>query len=143
MKNRKSLVGQYFSEGIGDTDDAFSYVTEVLPLIGEVVLAFNILESDLDGLICENISDRSDQKGLLVLHSMMYATKVDLYERFSKDKIINFAWDMPIFKRLISKLRECGTLRNRVVHANWQHTCLLYTSPSPRDKRQSRMPSSA
>ena len=24
-----------------------------------------------------------------------------------------------------------------------QHFCLLYTSPSPRDKRQSRMPSSA
>ena len=26
---------------------------------------------------------------------------------------------------------------------NLNHTCLLYTSPSPRDKRQSRMPSSA
>ena len=25
----------------------------------------------------------------------------------------------------------------------WLKTCLLYTSPSPRDKRQSRMPSSA
>ena len=25
----------------------------------------------------------------------------------------------------------------------WKGTCLLYTSPSPRDKRQSRMPSSA
>ena len=25
----------------------------------------------------------------------------------------------------------------------WDATCLLYTSPSPRDKRQSRMPSSA
>ena len=25
----------------------------------------------------------------------------------------------------------------------WQYICLLYTSPSPRDKRQSRMPSSA
>ena len=25
----------------------------------------------------------------------------------------------------------------------WESTCLLYTSPSPRDKRQSRMPSSA
>ena len=25
----------------------------------------------------------------------------------------------------------------------WTYTCLLYTSPSPRDKRQSRMPSSA
>ena len=26
---------------------------------------------------------------------------------------------------------------------NYDSTCLLYTSPSPRDKRQSRMPSSA
>ena len=26
---------------------------------------------------------------------------------------------------------------------DWNVTCLLYTSPSPRDKRQSRMPSSA
>ena len=25
----------------------------------------------------------------------------------------------------------------------WKYDCLLYTSPSPRDKRQSRMPSSA
>ena len=25
----------------------------------------------------------------------------------------------------------------------WHEDCLLYTSPSPRDKRQSRMPSSA
>ena len=25
----------------------------------------------------------------------------------------------------------------------WANACLLYTSPSPRDKRQSRMPSSA
>ena len=29
------------------------------------------------------------------------------------------------------------------VDVNFINTCLLYTSPSPRDKRQSRMPSSA
>ena len=28
-------------------------------------------------------------------------------------------------------------------HVDYKETCLLYTSPSPRDKRQSRMPSSA
>ena len=28
-------------------------------------------------------------------------------------------------------------------HDKWFESCLLYTSPSPRDKRQSRMPSSA
>ena len=33
-----------------------------------------------------------------------------------------------------------GVLPGRVGNRN---TCLLYTSPSPRDKRQSRMPSSA
>ena len=33
----------------------------------------------------------------------------------------------------------CITLRG----AGADKTCLLYTSPSPRDKRQSRMPSSA
>ena len=29
------------------------------------------------------------------------------------------------------------------VHADWGNTCLLYTSPSPRDLSTSRMPSSA
>ena len=33
--------------------------------------------------------------------------------------------------------------RNNINRAGEAVTCLLYTSPSPRDKRQSRMPSSA
>ena len=32
---------------------------------------------------------------------------------------------------------------NPDLNTTWNVTCLLYTSPSPRDKRQSRMPSSA
>ena len=32
--------------------------------------------------------------------------------------------------------------RSRRIY-EWDKICLLYTSPSPRDKRQSRMPSSA
>ena len=31
----------------------------------------------------------------------------------------------------------------RIPPGGWHDDCLLYTSPSPRDKRQSRMPSSA
>jgi hypothetical protein len=122
LKNRKSPIGQYILEGVGDTDDAYEYVEELLPLIGEVVLFFNALESDIDDLICSDISDRSDHKGLLVLHNMMYATKVDLYERFKSEELRICGWDLPVFKELISKLRECGTLRNRVVHANWEYT---------------------
>ena len=35
------------------------------------------------------------------------------------------------------------TTRATRVRFDWAHTCLLYTSPSPRDQRGSRMPSSA
>ena len=40
------------------------------------------------------------------------------------------------YKNRVSKLRD-------VMSDNNMDICLLYTSPSPRDKRQSRMPSSA
>ena len=36
-----------------------------------------------------------------------------------------------------------GTLAGAQVQSIAVYSCLLYTSPSPRDKRQSRMPSSA
>ena len=39
--------------------------------------------------------------------------------------------------------RKTLTDRKFIQNANNNKTCLLYTSPSPRDKRQSRMPSSA
>ena len=45
------------------------------------------------------------------------------------------AGEFTLFNRhLVRELSERGL---------WDETCLLYTSPSPRDKRQSRMPSSA
>ena len=48
------------------------------------------------------------------------------------------------FKRITNYLGEVRTELKRV---NWPTystlTCLLYTSPSPRDRQKSRMPSSA
>ena len=47
-----------------------------------------------------------------------------------------------ISRRLAEELQAKG--EGSVIWANqFDNTCLLYTSPSPRDKRQSRMPSSA
>ena len=53
----------------------------------------------------------------------------------------------------VAMLASCATMNRvsktdaeRVLHEffrNVDFDCLLYTSPSPRDKRQSRMPSSA
>lgn len=122
MKNKRVPVGQNILDGLGETELGCEYVEELMPLIGELVLAFNGLEATLDSLLCETISDRSDQKGLLVLHNMMYATKVDLYKRFNDDFVRMFDWNIPEYENLITNLKECGTLRNRVVHANWECT---------------------
>ena len=39
--------------------------------------------------------------------------------------------------------RDLDPIRDALIACANPETCLLYTSPSPRDKRQSRMPSSA
>ena len=63
--------------------------------------------------------------------------------------ILNYADDhMEIFKKSKNKpLSELSvehrTMVMKVRQVEDLITCLLYTSPSPRDKRQSRMPSSA
>ena len=60
------------------------------------------------------------------------------------DVFLNFAWDG-------EKWRNAGGRANAVVFKDLfefsvaadDSTCLLYTSPSPRDRQKSRMPSSA
>lgn len=122
MRTKTIPVGQLIIDGLGETDNAYDYVYELMPLIGEVVLWFNTLEADIDNVLCGFISDRTDQKGLLVVGNMMYATKLDLFERFTSD-FFRERGDQPAWlPTLLSDLRECGSLRNKVVHANWMHT---------------------
>ena len=48
-------------------------------------------------------------------------------------------------EKIIDTVQETATRRitNNILEINKAHICLLYTSPSPRDQRGSRMPSSA
>ncbi len=85
MRSKKIRVGQFIIEGLGDTDDAYEYVCDLMPKIGEIVIWFNTLESDIDHILCHYISDRSDQMGLMVVSNMMYTTKIDLFEKFTTD----------------------------------------------------------
>lgn len=123
MRSKRTPVGQFIIDGLGETDNAYDYVHELMPLIGELVIWFNALESDIDHILCKFISDRTDQKGLLVVANMMYATKLDLFERFASDFHRTLLQPPPEwFPELMAELRECGTLRNKVVHANWMYT---------------------
>lgn len=122
MEVKRTLVGQSLIDGLGDSDDAYPQISGSFSLIGEIVVMFNLLESQIDSIICEMISDRSAQHGLLVLANMMYSTKVDLFERFARDRCRDREFDLNWLSGFISSLKECGTLRNKVVHANWMQT---------------------
>ncbi|MCT4135549.1 hypothetical protein HZP68_17500 [Elizabethkingia anophelis] len=122
MKQKKKLFEQHIYHEIDDQEKAEEYLENSLPLIGLIVMYFNGLEKSLDNIICQIFTDRSDSTGLIVLHKMSYATKVDLFKRFSED--FHFACDVEIegYQTLISNLRESGRLRNLVVHADWENT---------------------
>ena len=69
-------------------------------------------------------------KGNRIDYSGLPEDETELYKEFLRRKVE------------IDKLVKDGVL-NKAQHDTLLPPCLLYTSPSPRDKRQSRMPSSA
>ena len=65
--------------------------------------------------------------------------KIGGWSQLGESKLTGVARGLHHFVNSAStKFAAIGT--NRILYA---YSCLLYTSPSPRDKRQSRMPSSA
>lgn len=122
MRNMQKHLEQYLSHDIEDEEKAEEYLNGLLPLIGQVVMNFNGLESELDSLICEIISDRTDSFGLIVLHKMNYSTKVDLLGRFCDEFGRHFTSENEHYQDLISRLKAAGRLRNNVVHADWEST---------------------
>jgi len=107
---------------VENEDKVEEYLDQIIPSIGYVVMYFNSLEKSLDSIICEIFTDRTDYTGLIVLHKLNYATKVDLFKRFSDgfhemDEFLISGYD-----DLIRNLKESGRLRNLVVHADWENT---------------------
>ena len=71
-----------------------------------------------------------------------------LVEKYRPTKLENYVGNENI-KKSISKYLEQNDIQNLIFYGptrtkpNTPNTCLLYTSPSPRDRQKSRMPSSA
>ena len=84
--------------------------------------SMSTLRETLNRLASEGFVDALDQRGFFVTP----VSKEDLME------VAN-----------LRVLLECHALKLSIDNGDTDWDCLLYTSPSPRDKRQSRMPSSA
>lgn len=126
MKIKRKPFDQFLMHDIeelnGDLEEA--YLEAAFPLIGQIVMYFNALEKDLDSLIYESFSDRSDQLGIIVIGGMNYSAKIDLFKRYSDLLHITLQGSYEKYDSLIKDLRECGRLRNITVHADWSNTDL-------------------
>jgi hypothetical protein len=122
MKTKLKQFTQHLFHEIEDEDKAEEYLDNALPYIGMIVMYFNSLESTLDSVLCENFTDRTDATGLIVLNKMNYSSKIDLLQRFCDDFQIGMSSRLRGYDQLLADLKECGRLRNLVVHADWEST---------------------
>ena len=125
MKTKRKSFDQFLWHDIDFEDDAAKqeeYLESALPLIGQIVMYFNALEKELDKVIYEGFSDRSDQLGIIIVHNMNYAAKVELFRRHSELFHLGAGQHVDMFEGLIKDLKECGRLRNITVHADWDST---------------------
>ena len=103
-------------------------------------------------LMC-SLTDRQTEVVELLFEGLTnkeIATKLGVSDRFvrkslrtSSIKIENLLERQK--QRLMPQVPENHTIKGVSTYSNgqWVKTCLLYTSPSPRDRQKSRMPSSA
>lgn len=125
MKTKRKGLDQFLWHDIDFEDDMEKqeeYLEAALPLVGQIVMYFNTLEKELDKVIYESFSDRSDQLGIIIIHNMNYSAKVDLFKRHSEQFHLMYGETISVFDGLIKDLKECGRLRNITVHADWENT---------------------
>ena len=64
-------------------------------------------------------------------------------ESISRSKVVGILVEEALDARGIANFGYSNISKSNIFKSDNFKICLLYTSPSPRDKRQSRMPSSA
>jgi hypothetical protein len=126
MKIKEKNFDQYLVHDVAFEESLKKYLEKTAPLIGNIVVKFNTLEEVLNLSICSVFNSRSDMLGLMIIHNLSYAQKVDLFDRFTQQYFLPTQSSSVKIQekrnKLVAALRECGVLRNAVVHANWEST---------------------
>lgn len=108
--------GSVFDNEISDKK-----LNEIMPLLGEIILDFNYLESVLDDVITEFIYERSSDLGFTILAKMSFSQKADLFRDLTVPACKHTGQPKLAlkFNALVKKLKEAGENRNRAIHARW------------------------
>jgi uncharacterized protein YutE (UPF0331/DUF86 family) len=121
MNKEYKKLGQYIFENHNFPGTVGEFLEQTAPLIGYLVHNFNSLDEQLNRAICERVNDRTDEPGAIIIHKMNFSAKVDLFNNLVRSMEIAFESTIPNFKTLIERLKKCATLRNAVVHAEWEN----------------------
>src|SRR6186997_643037 len=121
MKKTHKRLGQYINENHNYEGSIDEFLEETAPVIGRVVHSFNSLDAQLNSSICSIINDRADEIGAVVIYKMTFSNKIELFFRLVKSIELAFGDTLPSFQKLIEDLKKCASLRNAVVHAEWEN----------------------
>ena len=143
------LVGFWYAQPLVITAarDAFltKRVGDVLLLMGVVSLAAYAGVMGFDDLYAWAAEDNLSPLATTLIGLGLIAGPMGKCAQFPMHLWLDEAMEGPNPASILrnSVVVTCGAIVLLKVMPLLQHACLLYTSPSPRDKRQSRMPSSA
>jgi hypothetical protein len=120
MKRKYIHVVQYAFETMNLDGPSEKFLKKTASLIGYIVHRFNTLDGLLNSTICELLFSDYDTFGLQVVYRRSYSDKVDLLKRILLGHQHDLGKRLPIFDGLIYNLKKVGTLRNQVIHADWE-----------------------
>ena len=106
------------------------------------MIFFSFVSSQIENISVDDIINKMDKN--LNAKSRVLKSKMVVHGRRSSRTIESKNWVIGTsksFTEYLSPAREAGIKMLKLGDRLW--TCLLYTSPSPRDATLSRMPSSA
>eukprot|EP01015_Nassula_variabilis_P027828 TRINITY_DN5749_c0_g1_i1.p1 TRINITY_DN5749_c0_g1~~TRINITY_DN5749_c0_g1_i1.p1 ORF type:complete len:126 (-),score=24.89 TRINITY_DN5749_c0_g1_i1:12-389(-) len=115
----------------------------------------NTLENSRKGLISQKLFQRGERDKLNQLFYGYDSDEDFVDHKFEKDEVVDFYLDGTGWQpaKVLDTLEEMIHLKLAQDQNQWVvfdcekfaplNNCLLYTSPSPRDRQKSRMPSSA
>ena len=143
--------GQYISETINEIktlgkfvrasrSNAFAQNEQALDIVEDAVKHYSDLKRKAKKMI-----GKRGYKEIFSNYDPAIATELDETIESVREVFVNSAIDSRIEEALpiLAKIKE-STMKEANQFENWTNQiCLLYTSPSPRDRTRSRMPSSA
>ena len=133
------IAQQIGMHGLEERLDNVEKKTTEVKSIDKFVRSLSVTPDQLNGYLSGQNSAELKQK--VKLHSVLIRPNISLSEM--RDHVQDLDEYLNDFNKETINLAEVGLKYEGYIQKEQEMVCLLYTSPSPRDRQKSRMPSSA